>query len=62
MLYRATQNNKVPPDSEDQAKEDREAMTCLHTDAYDAIRGSENPSPKSFDSQCSVEDKVVTIT
>ena len=52
------QNNEIPLDRKAQAKEDKDSATCLQTDAYDVIRGSENPSPKSFDSQYSVEDKV----
>ena len=52
------QNNEIHLDPEAQAKEDKDSATCLQTDAYDVIRGSENPSPKSFDSQYSLEDKV----
>ena len=36
-----------------------ENTTPIQMDAYDVIRGSENPSPKSVDSQFSEEDKVI---
>ena len=44
-----------------QSLDEAENTTPSQTDAYDIIRGSENPSPKSFDSQFSVEDKVIYI-
>ena len=44
-----------------QSIEVTDSTTPIQMDAYDVIRGSENPSPKSVDSQFSVEDKVIYI-
>ena len=59
LNYRPTQSNEIPHDCQTETKEDTEAAACSNSDVYDIIRGSENPSPKSFDSQYSVEDKVL---
>ena len=54
-------NNRVVHYDQIQSIEVTENTTPIQMDAYDVIRGSENPSPKSVDSQFSVEDKVIYI-
>ena len=55
---RGQHNNKLLTSIEVQAKEDTETTTSAQNDTYDSLRGSENTSPKSCDSQSSIEDKV----
>ena len=56
---RAEQNDAILVCGELRVNENPETTATSQTDAYDVIRGSENPSPKSFDSQYSEEDKVL---
>ena len=55
----AQKNNRVLCCSQIPSIHQAENANTTQTDAYDVIRGSENPSPKSCDSQFSVEDKVI---
>ena len=57
VMYTNNQNGCMAS----QTVEVTENTTPIQMDAYDVIRGSENPSPKSVDSQFSVEEKVKYI-
>ena len=55
----AQKNNRMLCCAQISSIDHAENTSTTQTDAYDVIRGSENPSPKSCDSQFSVEDKVI---
>ena len=55
-------NDKLLLDCVDfQGKKDIITASSSQPDVYDIVRGSGTPSPKSCDSQFSVEDKVYSI-